>query len=58
MKRDTVIVLNDGSQTGARRSRTSSVKLVRTIADLAGCEDIQSARLAEALQYHPKLLLG
>ena len=29
--------------------RTRSVKLARTIADLAGSEEIQSARLAEAL---------
>lgn len=29
--------------------RTQSVKLARTIADLAGCEEIQSVYLAEAL---------
>jgi predicted ATPase with chaperone activity len=29
--------------------RTQSVKLVHTIADLAGSEEIQSAHLAEAL---------
>ena len=39
------------------RAYHSILKLVRTIADLAGNEMIQPAHLAEALQYRPKVML-
>ena len=34
------------------------LKLARTIADLAGCEEIQSAYIVDALHYRPKLMIG
>ena len=34
------------------------LELARTIAALAGCEEIQSVHSAEALQYRPKLMMG
>jgi predicted ATPase with chaperone activity len=40
------------------RNSTQSVKLARTIADLAGNEEIQSAHVAETLQYRPKRMMG
>jgi len=37
--------------------RTRSVKLARTIADLAGSKEIQAVHLAEMQQYRPKLMI-
>jgi magnesium chelatase family protein len=40
------------------RAYHRTLKLARTIADLAGCEEIQSVHLAEALQYRTKVMLS
>jgi magnesium chelatase family protein len=40
------------------RAYHRTLKLARTIADLAGSEEIKTNHLAEALQYRPKVLLG
>jgi len=38
--------------------RTRSVKLARTITDLARSDEIQSVHLAETLQSRPKPMIG
>jgi magnesium chelatase family protein len=40
------------------RAYHRSLKLARTIADLAGSDQIQTPHVAEALQYRPKGLIG
>ncbi len=55
---DIVLCMTQLNLSARAYHRTQSVKLARTIADLAGSEEIQSVHLAEALQYRPKLMLG
>jgi magnesium chelatase family protein len=40
------------------RAYHRALKLARTIADLAGSDQIQTAHVAEALQYRPKGMVG
>ena len=40
------------------RAYHSILKLARTIGDLTGSENIQSAQPAKVLQYHPKIIMG
>jgi len=46
---DMVLCMSQLNLSARAYHRTQSVKLARTIADLAGCEEIQSVHLAEAL---------
>jgi magnesium chelatase family protein len=46
---DIVLCMSQLNLSARAYHRTRSVKLARTIADLAGSEDIQSAHLAEPL---------
>jgi len=56
--RDIVLCMTQLNLSARAYHRTRSVKLALTIADLAGSEEIQSAHLAEALQYRPKLMIS
>jgi magnesium chelatase family protein len=54
--RESLIRAAMGQMNLSARGYPRVLKLARTIADLAGCEQIQAAHLAEALQYRPKVL--
>jgi len=53
---DIVLYMTQLNLSARAYHRTRSVKPARTIADLAGSEEILSVHLAEALQYRPKLM--
>ena len=55
---DSLIRAAMGQMNLSARGYHRVLKLARTIADLAGSEQIQASHLAEALQYRPKLMMG
>jgi magnesium chelatase family protein len=56
-KRQTLIRSETSQMQLSARAYHRILKLARTIADLAGSEEIGSVHLAEALQYRPKLFM-
>ncbi len=55
---ESLIRMAMGQMSLSARGYHRALKLARTIADLAGSENIQSVHLAEALQYRPQLMMG
>lgn len=55
--RSAMAQLNLAALAYAQYDVTASPKLARTIADVAGSDKIESPPLAQALQYHPKLMM-
>ena len=53
---ESLILAAMGQMNLSARGYHRVLKLARTIANLAGSENIQSVHLAEALQYRPKLM--